>query len=66
MERERDEARDAASVREDAYEELTDTYRKECAAHDRMRRVALRLGLVVAALFGLLVISVLVTWRLLT
>ena len=66
LERERDEARDAASAREDAYGELEEAYRRECAAHERTRRVALRLGLVVAALLGLLVISVLVTWRLLT
>ena len=34
--------------------------------HDRMRRLALRLGLVAAGLFVLPVVSVLVAWRLST
>ncbi len=40
--------------------------RRKGAAHRRMRRAALTLGLVAAGLFVLLVISVLVAWRLLT
>ena len=42
---------------------LEEEYRRECAAHAGTRRLALRLGLVAAAL---LVISILVTWRLFT
>ena len=41
---------------------LEESYRKD----DRMRRVAFILGLVAVGLFGLLVVSVLVAWRLLT
>ena len=66
VERERDEARDAAAASSAAYEELTEAYRKERVAHGRTRRLALRLGLVVAALVVLLVIGVLVAWRLFT
>ena len=66
LEQERDEARDAASASRDAYEELTEAYRKERAAHGRTRRVALWLGVFAAALVVLLFISVLVTWRLVT
>ena len=51
LERERDEARDAYGKRED-------TWLKETAAHDRMRRVAFILGLVAVVLLGLLIISV--------
>ncbi len=53
LERERDEARDAYGKRED-------TWLKETAAHDRMRRVAFILGLVAVVLLGLLIISVFV------
>ena len=51
LEQERDEARDAASARRDAYEELTEAYRSERAAHGRTRREALqlRLGAVAAS-----------------
>ena len=59
---ERDEARDAASATRDAYEELDETYRKERAAHGRTRELASRLGVAVAGLVVLLVISVLVAW----
>ena len=62
LERERDEARDAASASRQGYEELEEAYRKELAAHGRTRRLAVRLGLVVVAL---LVICGLLTWRLL-
>ena len=45
---------------------LEEVYRKERVERDRMRRVAFILGLVATGLFGLLVVSVLVAWRLLT
>ena len=59
MERERDEAMEAASASHQAHEELEEAYREEQAAHGRARRLAIRLGLVAAAL---LVICGLVTW----
>ena len=40
---------------------LEEVCRKECGERDRMRRVAFILGLLAAGLFGLLVVSVLVT-----
>ena len=45
---------------------LEEVYRKERVERDRMRRAAFILGLVATGLFGLLVVSVLVAWRLLT
>ena len=73
LERERDKARDAVSASRDAYEELTEVHRgletaygEERAAHGRTRRWVVRLGVVVAALVVLLVISILVAWRLST
>ena len=66
LERERDEARQAASGSRDAYEEVTEAYRKERAEHGRTRQLALRLGLVAAALLALLIVSVVVTWLPLT
>lgn len=62
LERERDEAREAVSRWKTAYDELEEAYDKEDAAHGKTKWLALRLGLVAAALF---VYSVLVTWRLL-
>ena len=62
LERERDEAREAVSRWKATYSELEETYGKEDAAHGKTKWLALRLGLVAAALF---VYSVLVTWRLL-
>ena len=62
LERERDEARQAVSGSRDAYEKVTEAYRKERAEHGRTRQLALRLGLVAAALFVLLIVSVVVTW----
>ena len=47
-------------------EEATEAYRKERVAHGRTRRLALRLGLVAAALFVLLGISILVAGRVFT
>ena len=61
LERERDEAREAASSSRQAYEEMEEAYRKEWAAHRRTSRWAFRLGLAVVAL---LVICGLLTWRL--
>ena len=66
LERERDEARDAASVSEEAHRELETAYGEERAAHRRTKRTARTLGMVTVVLFVLLLISVLVTWRLLT
>ena len=66
LERERDKARQAASGSRDAYEEVTEAYRKERAEHGRTRQLALRLGLVAAALFVLLIISIVVAWLPLT
>ena len=62
LERERDEAREATSAGRQAYEEMEEEYRKERAAHGRTRRLAIRLGLVAAALLVLLTASVLVWW----
>ena len=45
---------------------LEEVCRKERVERDRMRRVAFVLGLVAAGLFGLLVVSILAAWRLLT
>ena len=61
MERERDEAKEAASASRQAYEELEEAYRKERAAHGRTRRWTVRLGLAVVVL---LVVVGLLTWRL--
>ena len=63
LERERDEARESAAASGRAYEEMEGAYQKERAAHERPRRLAIRLSLVAAAL---VVISALLTWRLLT
>ena len=62
LERERDEAREAASASERAYEEMEEAYRKEQAAHGRTNRLAFRLGVLAAVLLVLLVVSVLVWW----
>ena len=61
LERERDEAREAASASGRAYEEMEEAYRKERAAHGRTTRCAFRLGFAVVAL---LFICGLLTWRL--
>ena len=63
LERERDEAREAASASSQVYEELEEAYRKELEAHGRTRRLAIRLGLAAATL---LVVCGLLLWRLLT
>ena len=61
LEKERDEAREAASASARAHEEMEEAYRKERAAHERTRRWPFRIGLAVVAL---LVICGLLTWRL--
>ena len=45
---------------------MTEAYRKERAEHGMTRQLAVRLGLVAAALLALLIVSVVVTWLLLT
>ena len=61
LERERDEAKGVVSASRQAYEEIEEMYRKERVAHGRTRGLAIRLGLVAAAL---LVVVGLLTWRL--
>ena len=61
LERQRDEARESVSASRQAYAELEETYRKGQAARSGTRRLAFRLGLVIAAL---LVVVGLLTWRL--
>ena len=64
LERGRVENWAAASVREDAYEEMKELYLGECAAHERTGRWVGRLARACAMLAVLLVASVLVVWRL--
>ena len=66
MERERDEARDAAAAGKQAYAEMEQVYRQERAAHGMTRELTSRLQAAIAGLVVLLVISVLVSWLLLT
>ena len=51
LERERDEAREAASADRISYEEVTEAYRKERAVHGQTRQLAIGLGVIAAALF---------------
>ena len=62
LERERDEARESASVSRQAYEELEEVDRKGRDAHGRTRRLAIRFGATTVVLLVLLVVSVLVWW----
>ena len=62
LERERYEAREAASASRQVYEELEEAYRKERASHGRTRRLAVRLGMALTVLLVLLVASTLVWW----
>ena len=62
LERERDEAREAASASRQASEELEKAYSKERVTHGRTRQLALRLVMTVFVLLVLLVASVLVWW----
>ena len=59
LERERNEAREAAYASRQAHAEMEEAYRHETAARKRSRRLALRLGLVAVALLVLLVGSIL-------
>ena len=54
------------SASSEAYEELTEAYRRERAAHRRTKRMARTLGVVAVTLFALLAVGILVTWRLFT
>ncbi len=62
LDRELDEAREAASTSRLAYAELGEAYRKERATHGHTRRLALQLGMPVFVMLVLLVASVLVWW----
>ena len=62
---ERDQARNALTATEEEYDKLDEDYRQEKAAHGRTKRWTLRLGLLAAVLFLLLLVSVLVAWYLL-
>ena len=65
LEKERDEAREAASASGRAYEELEEAYREERAAHRRARESVSKLRVAVTGLAVLLVVSVVVSWLLL-
>ena len=62
LERERDEARDAASVNRQAYEELEEAYRKERAEHEETKEGIFAVRMTTFVLLGLLVACVLVWW----
>ena len=66
LERERDEARDAASASEEAHHKLASAYDEERAAYRRTKRTARTLSLAAVALFVFLAVGILVTWRLFT
>ena len=62
LERERDEAREAASAGRQAYAELEEAYRKETAAHKETKELLNMARVTAAALLVLLVVSVLLWW----
>ncbi len=62
LERERDEARDAASASRQAYAEMEEAYRKEIAAHKGTKEVGIAVRVTAIVLLVLLVGSVLVWW----
>ena len=62
LERERDEARDAASASRQAYAEMEEAYRKEIAAHKGTKEVVIAVRVTAIVLLVLLVGSVLVWW----
>ena len=67
LERERDEAGDAAAAGRQAYAKLEESYRKEETAHRQTKQLAAKLGVAAAVLFVLLVllaVGVLVALRL--
>ena len=62
LERERDEAREAASANRQAYEELEEAYRKERAEHEETKEGLIAVRVTAFLLLALLVASVLVWW----
>ncbi len=66
LERERDEARESASASRRPYEELEEAYRKETAAHEETKELLNMVRVTAAVLLVLLVVSVLVSWLVLT
>ena len=66
VELERDEARESASAGRRPYEELEETYRKETAAHKETKELLNMLCVTAVVLLVLLVVSVLVSWLVLT
>ena len=66
LEEERDRARAETKTARGEYAELEADHHKEQAGHQRARRWAARLGIAVAVLVGLLAVTVLVAWWLIT
>ena len=62
LERERDEAREAASASGRAYEEMEETYWKERAAHEETKERLISARVIAFVLLALLIGSVLVWW----
>ena len=62
LERERDEAREAASANRQAYEELEEAYRKERAEHEETKEGLIAVRVTAFLLLALLAASVLVWW----
>ena len=62
LERERDEARNAASASGRAYEKMEEAYRKERAAHKETKEGLIAARLTAFVLLALLIASVLVWW----
>ena len=62
LERERDEARDAASASRQAYEEMEEAYWKERAVHEKTKGRLISARVIAFVLLALLIGSVLVWW----
>ena len=62
MERERDEAREAASASRRPYQELERAYQKEVAAHKETNELFIAVRVAVFVLLALLIASVLLWW----
>ena len=62
LERERDEAREAASANRQAYEELEESYRKERAEHEETKEGLIAVRVTAFLLLALLIGSVLLWW----
>ena len=62
LERERDEARDAASASGRAYDEMEEAYWKERAAHEKTKEGLIVARVIVVVLLVLLIGSVLLWW----